>query len=98
MQKMIDIDQTIQALKSRGNALGKVSPDDIRDLFPSFVGKIKINFDHEQSDGGRIRATFRDGTIFIRPVVRSTQLIKKGTYSDQECTIRFTAQDIRRAA
>jgi len=62
-----EIGQAIAALKSLGKALAKTRPEETKELLSSIVSKIELNYDHHETENGRTRNTFRDGTIYVRP-------------------------------
>lgn len=62
-----EIDRTIEALQSLGEALRQAGPAETKEILNSLVTKIELYFQHEQTDGGRERNEFAHGKIFIRP-------------------------------
>ena len=57
----------IDALKSLGEALTRAKPEESKELLASIVTKIELRYNHEKTENGRYKNTFRDGTIYVRP-------------------------------
>ena len=73
-----EIDRAIEALRELGEALSKADPLETKMLLASIITKIRLNFTHEKTPGGRTRNKFSHGTIHVRPDAGGGQ----GTQSD----------------
>ncbi len=101
-----EVETAIEALRKLGDALRDADPADTKQLLSTIVVRIELHFDHSTTEAGRKTSEFTYGEIKVRPDAAggwlsgdgSTHLNNKGSFVGQECTLRFTAADLRRAA
>lgn len=88
-----EIDQAIDALRDLGAALAVAKPEDTKELLSSIVSRIVLHYDHEEGESGRVTSAFREGIIYLRPVLgegsvdgpNSSHMITKRPYCDTDC-------------
>ena len=62
-----EVDRAIDALRTLGEALTAAGPEETRELLASFVSRIELYYDHQETEGGRKTSSFSHGLVYVRP-------------------------------